>query len=277
MSPIDTSKFGRTNLVRLKVRLLFWPMGFALSLFNSAHALNDQGSVDYAKVRLGTNGESCQPFVRKYESICADTFQGDWKVKNEIKRGLDMRAQIGSSSTAAAAMPVNACAGRSPLDHPEVKKGQIISVKVLQAFIHDFQETTFFGPKLGEIAVVGNVREQDVGSDFDFTSAGIDRARMIYYSDGVREKQFLNFSQLPVYGPIAFGGKPLNIEFYIVELDKQNNSQVSELLATVAGLGAMAYPPASPTLKFLGDIGSSLIKGNDKRSSTQVPRNACSR
>lgn len=212
-----------------------------------ACAREDQGVNDYAKAQWAT-ARSCVPFVRKYESVCGSTFSYD--VSNPAK--YDVRAKDDN------------CVGLTPEQRPIVQKGQVISVYLQQAFIQDFSERGegFFGPKRGEIAIVARVAELDDKADFDFTTAGRDRGRLVYYSEGVQPGQFLNFSQLPIYGPIEYKGKPLVMEFYIIELDVKENTEVSGLLSAAAGLGAVAYPPASPILKVLDTIGGGLLRAN---------------
>jgi hypothetical protein len=222
----------------------------ALIFSGSSNAGEDQGVSDYAKAHW-RKGESCTPFVRKYESVCGSNFSTD--AQNVESKDLDNRGKY------------NSCSDIAPEQGPEVQKGQIISVYLQQAYIDEFKERgegNFFRKKRGEIAVVARVAELESGTDFDFTVAGRDRGRLVYYSEGVQEGQFLNFSQLPIYGPIEYTGKPLLLEFYIIELDVKENTEVSGLLAAAAGLGAIAYPPASPILKVLDTIGGGLLKAN---------------
>ena len=212
----------------------------------TSHAGDDQGVNDYSKAYWNPL-TSCVPFVRKYESVCGANFPADPKTKN-----YDVRASA------------SACSSLPPDQRPTVQKGQIVSVYLNQAYINNFTERWegFLGKKRGEIAVVARVAELDEGSDFDFSTSGRDRGRLVYYSEGVQPGQFLNFSQLPIYGPIEYKGKPLVMEFYIMELDVNENTEVSGLLSAAAGLGAIAYPPASPILKVLDTIGGGLLKSN---------------
>ena len=222
-------------------------LGIASLLTSSfSYAKDDQGVNDYSKAAWNPQ-VSCVPFVRKYESVCGNNFSDDPKTDK-----YDWRASS------------DVCSSLSLDQRPTVEKGQIITVYLNQAYVNDFTERWegYLGKKRGEIAVVARVAELDEGSDFDFSNSGTDRGRLVYYSEGVQPGQFLNFSQLPIYGPIEYMGKPLAMEFYIMELDVKENTEVSGLLSAAAGLGAIAYPPASPILKVLDTIGSGLLKAN---------------
>ncbi|OGQ98668.1 MAG: hypothetical protein A2505_10220 [Deltaproteobacteria bacterium RIFOXYD12_FULL_55_16] len=215
-----------------------------------ALASNDQGFNDYAKAQIGIK-RSCQPLVRKYESVCGANFSDDSKDEGgHTSNKYDNRSKE------------DACTDFPKNERPMVQEGQIISVTLQQAYIKDFCEGWIKSTR-GEIAAVGRIAEQDSGTDFDFSSTGMNRGRLIYYSDGIQKGQFLNFSQLPIYGPIEYKGKSLLLEFHILELDKQNNAQVVDLLSAAANLGAKAYPPASPILNILETIGSGLLKAQD--------------
>ena len=227
----------------------------SIGLFNQyAIARENQGVNDYAKAHWSVE-QSCVPFVRKYESVCGSSFETDKSYeKNDKERAkkYDTRSNT------------NSCDKLNLESKPNVEKGQVISIYLQQTFIEDFTERwgEIFGRKRGEIAIVARVAELSDSTDFDFTNAGRDRGRLVYYSEGVQPRQFLNFSQLPIYGPIEYTGKPLVLEFYIIELDVKENTEISGLLSAAAGLGATAYPPASPVLKVLDTIGGGLLKSN---------------
>ena len=222
-------------------------VGLGILGMNVGNAKDNQGMNDYAKAYWNPS-KSCVPFVRKYESVCGANFSTD----PGSDKGFDDRTRT------------NACSGLSIDQRPTVQKGQNISIYLNQAFIHDFTERWegLFGSKKGEIAVVARVAELDERNDLDFTKVGQEKGRLVYYSEGVRPGQFLNFSQLPIYGPIEYTGRPLVMEFYIIELDVKESTEVSGLLSAAAGLGSMAYPPASPILKVLDTIGGGLLKTN---------------
>lgn len=203
-----------------------------------------QGVSDYAKAHWG-KGKSCVPFVRKYESVCGENFPED----PDGVREYDNRSRANTCGKETAAVSV----------------GDTISIYLNQVFVSDFSErfVALFGDKRGEIAVVARVAELSAAADFDFSSSGVNKGRLVYYSEGVQPRQFLNFSQLPIYGPIEYSGKPLVMEFYIMELDVKENAELGGLLSAVSGLGGKVYPPASPILKTLDTIGSGLLRANE--------------
>lgn len=244
----------------MKNHLLF-TIFTASGLFHSAaFGTENFGFNDYAKAYLHPT-ESCVPFVRKYESVCGGNFDGDRQA------GYDNRARP------------NVCTKPNSETSPIIQIGDMISINLLQAYIHNFTETTFFSRKRGEIAIVARVVERDEKNGLDFTDTGKQRGRLVYYSEGVQPGQYLNFSQLPIYGPIEYKGNQLILEFYIVELDMKESAEISGLLSTVASLGGTAYPPSSSILKTLEKIGSELLKpaANDtefKYHATLVPATA---
>lgn len=152
-----------------------------------------------------------------------------------------------------------------------VKKGESISVTLQHVFIKDFSErlerltSKISGDAVrGEIAILAKVYEQTDDTHIDFTQAGTKRTgRLIYYSEDVRSGGHpLNFSQLPIYGPIEYKGNSLVIQFTILELDIAESNQIKGMLGTLSKLGQSAYPPASPILQVLESVGSNLLSGN---------------
>ena len=113
----------------------------------------------------------------------------------------------------------------------------------------------------GEIAIVAKVFEQSATMDLDFATKAPESGRLVYYNDDVRRGQPLNFSFLPIYGPRKYGGNPLIIQLYVLELD-QDKTQYSGLLSALASIGAVAYPPASPILGLLDSLGTALLQRN---------------
>lgn len=161
-----------------------------------------------------------------------------------------------------------------------IHEGDSISVSVLQAFICDFKEHGL--PKFenglpifsggchdsvnpsGEILVSARILERNKNNAITFNYSDIkNKGRVIFYSEDVQGRgQYLNFSNLPVYGPISYSGNPLYLEFNILELDNDENDKNKALISTLAKLGSTAYPPASPVLGVLNSLGSSLLSGD---------------
>lgn len=228
-----------------------------LIVTNAGHAADDQGINDYAKAHWSEK-KSCVPFVRKFESVCGNNFTGD---ENDPKFDKDGKANLLKPYDLRA--NTNSCNSLPANQKPQIQKGELISVYLTQAFVKDFVEMSWPGKAAtGEIAIVARVVELDAQNDYDFSAAGMGKGRLVYYSEGVREGQYLNFSQLPIYGPMPYKGKPLRMEFFILELDIKEGTEASGLLSAVASLGEKAYPPASPILRVLDQIGGGLLKAN---------------
>lgn len=240
-----------------------WVAAAAIGAFaaGAGHAREAQGVNDYAKAHWDAS-QSCVPFVRRYESVCGESYKSDFDFMKGRKRADGKPEEVNPYDTRATP---NICKQLAADQGPTVLKGQVISVYMQQGYIKDFTERweeLFRLRKRGEIAIVARVAELDPDNDFNFTTEGRDRGRLVYYSEGVQPGQFLNFSQMPIYGPIEYKGKPLVVELYIIELDVKENTEISGLLTAAAGLGAMAYPPASPILQVLDTIGGGLLKAN---------------
>ncbi|WP_419784845.1 hypothetical protein [Pseudodesulfovibrio sp.] len=143
---------------------------------------------------------------------------------------------------------------------PAILPGQPFSINMSTAFIGKFQE---YGD--GEIAIVARISERAKGSaGLDWNSNAADSGRLIYYSGDVKRQQPNNFSYIPVYGPIKYGGRPVDIQLYIFEID--NAKQFKPLLQQLTKAGQQLYPPASPVLGVLNTLGSTLLTAarNDK-------------
>jgi hypothetical protein len=141
-----------------------------------------------------------------------------------------------------------------------------ISIHLVQGFVKSFPELVGIfkaessKTKRGEIAVVVKAYELKSDNMLAFDADVIDTGRLVYYSDDVNPGQYLNFSYLPVYGPVQWTGYPIVLQIYIIELD--DNEQIKPLLHTLAGLGSMLYAPAAPVLTVLDKLGSALLNGS---------------
>jgi hypothetical protein len=142
-----------------------------------------------------------------------------------------------------------------------------VSIHLVQGFIQDFPDIINIAKretkktKSGEIAVVVKAYELKSDSLLSFDANAIDSGRLVYYGDNVQPGQFLNFSYLPVYGPVVWDGYPIVLQIYIMEIDAQDQ-QLKPLLHTLAGLGSMLYAPAAPVLTVLDKLGTALLNGN---------------
>lgn len=138
----------------------------------------------------------------------------------------------------------------------EVVTERVKSVRVTlkQSYLREFSEN---GP-VGEVAVLMTVKESRNGLGQQEPKAG----RVVYYSEGVRQNAFMNFRDQPVYGPIRYSGDDLQIRISIIELDENDNAVAGAMLKTIASIGSIAYPPSSPVLAALDQIGASLLTLN---------------
>lgn len=153
-------------------------------------------------------------------------------------------------------------------DAPAIKEGNTISVHMMQGYLLGSSETRtfyeFFSGRAAnaEVVVIASVCEQGIsGCGLAFGPSSDKTGRVIYFSDGVKAKQYLNFSYLPVYGPIKYKGGPLIVKLSILELDDMSDKQVG-LLKALAEQGKKAYPPASTALTILDTLGTSLLQGS---------------
>ncbi|MFT2091904.1 hypothetical protein [Paraglaciecola sp. 2405UD69-4] len=165
---------------------------------------------------------------------------------------------------------------------PQINSGDTISVHLMQAFNGFAIESRNIGETFGsrganaEMVIIANVCEQGKGGcSMAFGPKSDKSGRVIFYSNGVKANQYLNFSFLPVYGPIEYEGGPLIIQIAIVELDDPSEQQKA-MLKTLAATGQQMYPPASSALSVLDSIGSAILSNSSddilfRYSMTLVP------
>jgi hypothetical protein len=112
------------------------------------------------------------------------------------------------------------------------------------------------GDTVGEIVVVANAFEESKTKELSFEN--MREGRVVFYSDNVHKGQFLNFNNMPIYGPIKYNGAPFAFRVAIFELDVVSE-QAKEMISTIAQAGAMAYPPAAPILNILNGVGDTFL------------------
>jgi hypothetical protein len=156
-----------------------------------------------------------------------------------------------------------------------IEKDGWFSVLLRQAFIKKFTErwerfhsALGFGRARGEIAVLAQVYELGSGPTPARTIQEAKKSsRLIYYSDDVRwGGQFLNLSDIPIYGPTKFNGNRLYVQLRILELDTAESAQFRSVLKTLAAIGKAAYAPAAPGLAIAEQLGDALLKGEQDDS-----------
>jgi len=158
---------------------------------------------------------------------------------------------------------------RDPKSAAVINKGDSVFITLQQAFIEDFSErweritSKFqFTPVRGEIAVLAKVYQSEDEDNLSFGKDFKEGARLVYYSDDVRSGgHLLNFSAIPIYGPIKYNGGAIVIELAILELDLQETAQLKGVLNQLVQFGKVAYPPAAPELKILDALGGQLLDG----------------
>jgi len=150
-----------------------------------------------------------------------------------------------------------------------INKGDSILVTLQQGFIENFSERwekitskLHLNTVRGEIAVLAKIYQSEDNEKISFGADFKKGARLVYYSDDVRPGgQHLNFSSIPIYGPIKYNGGPIVIELAILELDLQESAQLKGLLNQLVQFGKIAYPPAAPELQILDSLGGQLLSG----------------
>lgn len=149
-----------------------------------------------------------------------------------------------------------------PPDSTRIRKLDTISVTLQQAFIADLGNSIIeWGGN--SVAVIVKCHELNDKNQLSFSSGVPGDGRVVFYSPDVEAPQFLNFSQMPIYGPITYNGGPLLFDIYVVRL-KNNNGEISKgLMSVIANWGKMAYPEASPLLGQLNQIGTSILNSPD--------------
>jgi hypothetical protein len=96
--------------------------------------------------------------------------------------------------------------------------------------------------------------------DLDFQS--LNSARVIYYSPDVENGQGLNFSNIPILGPVEYGGRPVGIQIIVLELDRVS-TEMKGLLSSLASLGQTAGAlPSGGATDILTGLGKSLLESN---------------
>lgn len=160
-----------------------------------------------------------------------------------------------------------------------IRPGEAYSITLQQAFVSDFAESCMSPSDViaarGEIAVVASVRELSADAAYGQSYAGDDSlgerpasGRVVFYSgdvagrDGISrtsDGQYLNFSAVPLHVSPQYGGGPIEIRLFLLELDGAERDRSRELLGTLAAFGDRAYPPSSPVLALLDEMGGALL------------------
>lgn len=137
-----------------------------------------------------------------------------------------------------------------------------VSIRLRDGYLRDCNES-WRNPlrkfaKNCEIGILFRAFELGEGQDFNFKPGAERDARLVYFSHDVQPGQFFNLHNMPVYGPIAYQGRPLGIDVFIIEIDAEHQ-QAFALLKALGSAGAKAFAPASPVLSVLDSLGASLL------------------
>ncbi len=133
-----------------------------------------------------------------------------------------------------------------------VEPGESISIVLQQVFLNDASS--------GEVAVIAKVYESTKEKGDPFATA-TQSGRIVHFSRGVKKDgQFLNFSSLPIYGPISYSGKPVVLEVFVMELDAIKSPQQQRLMNYLARAGATPQAPSSQVLRLLEGVGETLLE-----------------
>ena len=86
---------------------------------------------------------------------------------------------------------------------------------------------------------------------------------LIYNHDAQPAGQSLGLADRVIYGPTPYKGHPINIKLFIVELDKEDKQQTSQILSTLGSVGSAVAPQAAPAVGIFVQIAESLNALNE--------------
>lgn len=136
-----------------------------------------------------------------------------------------------------------------------IRKLDTISVTLQQVFLDDLG-----GDKRdNSLAIIVKCQELNAGNHISFSKGVPGDGRVVFFSPDVKEKQFLNFSQMPIYGPITYNGGPLMLDIYIIRLKNEKGEINKGLMNLLANWGRIVFPPASPFLEYFNQLGTAIL------------------
>lgn len=175
---------------------------------------------------------------------------------------------------------------------PGIQPEEVYSIRLDYAYINFVNEIPFSGQNLlsgrnplrsnAEIVVLArafefapapgpngtpeappNAPAADSDAGFlDLTTPSLSSARVIYYSPDIENGQSLNFSNIPIIGPVKYNGRPVGIQIIVLELDRVSE-EMRGLLSNLASLGqTTGVLPGGQAVDILTQLGSSLLAGN---------------
>jgi len=146
-----------------------------------------------------------------------------------------------------------------------------IHVNLRQVFIKEVTDwpsrgvTRLFN-NTAEIAILANVYQgNDATKSLAFTRGEAQQGTLVFFSPDVAEGQFLNLSNVSLFGPQDYHGQGLVVQLFIMEMDFMSDG-TKALMKTLAqagiDYGAAAHPAAALAAPMLKELGSALINGN---------------
>lgn len=156
-----------------------------------------------------------------------------------------------------------------------IQPKQVFSISIDHGVIADMVEPKFAmrramqlrNPfrRVGEIVILASVFEFEAGTSstqgfIDFSD--LSDAKVIYYHPDVEAHQHLNFSNIPLLSPRQYGGHPVGVQIFIIELDRMSKP-MQGLLTQLADLG-WASNIVSPGVggELLTKLGKSMLSGS---------------
>lgn len=142
-----------------------------------------------------------------------------------------------------------------------------VLITVDQIFIHQFEETNFepnrvFGGNVfdahGEVALLVGVPTSQGPASYTTTADHL----LVFYSNDVMERQFLNLRNQRVFGPAQITNDRFEMEFLILELDR-TSAQQTALLTKLADLGKTYAGVTGPVGGALVDLGAALLSAQN--------------
>lgn len=146
-----------------------------------------------------------------------------------------------------------------------------ISIRLTSAYIRDYTEGPFSWANdaiegqfrsRGEIAIVVNAFAVNKTVAFNFSDKAVDKGKVVFFSDDVVAGQFMNFNNMPIYGPSSEGKNGIGLEIWIMELDI-SDVLTGKLLRDIASYGTIPLPFSAIGNKLLESMGKSLLSSDN--------------
>ena len=213
-------------------------------MFITACAYRDEGEIDYRRARL----ETVQTENNQNETIHIAKLEDKNRLNTSSAK--DQPKNKSQSNTSAAKVTFD--------------DGDKMVIRLMTAFIKDYTEgpwsilnDALFEGQLysrGEIAILAAVAPLEKG--FDFKEDAHKRAQVVFYSNDVVAGQFLNFNNMPIYGPNSEGvEKGIGFALWIMEVDTSTpivGALLSKLAQSFSGSDALGS-------KILEGLGEGLL------------------